>query len=173
MTVVVLDANVLAPGFVGTASASVRLVDLWRAGAYELVVSAHLLGELARAFADPYYAARLSAAQAGRILALVRSDAHLTELTVPVSGVATQPKDDLVLSTALSGGAGYLATRDKQLLKLGGYLGVTILHPADLLDLLAHQADETAEETADTETGADESANTAENRADDEDVSTS
>ena len=55
-----LDANVLAPGFVGQASVSVRLVDLWRAGAYELALSEHLLGELARTFTDPYYRARVS-----------------------------------------------------------------------------------------------------------------
>ena len=100
------------------------------------MVSEHLLGELARTFADPYYAARVRPDQASRILALLRTDALLTPLTVSVAGVATQPKDDLVLATALSGGAGYLATRDKQLLKLGSHRGLIILHPGDLLDLL-------------------------------------
>jgi putative PIN family toxin of toxin-antitoxin system len=136
MTVVVLDTNVLAPGFVGTTSVAVRLIDLWRAGDYELVVSEHLLSELARTYTDPYYRARVSADQAGRILTLLRTDAHFTPLTVPVSGVATQPKDDLVLATGLSAGATYLATRDRQLLKLETYRGLRIVPPGRLLDLL-------------------------------------
>ncbi|MGH2530899.1 MAG: putative toxin-antitoxin system toxin component, PIN family [Thermomicrobiales bacterium] len=144
MTVVVLDANVLAPGFVGHASVSVRLIDLWRAGAYELAVSEHLLGELARTFTDPYYRARVSAEQATRILELLRTEARLTPLTVTVSGIATQPKDDLVLATGLSAGASHLATRDKQLLKLGSYAGLRILHPGDLFDLLTATIDDPA-----------------------------
>jgi putative PIN family toxin of toxin-antitoxin system len=136
MTRVVLDTNVLVPGFVGSASASARLIDLWRSGVYQLIVSEHVLAELERAFADPYYAARVSSEQARRILALLRTEAFLTPLTVSVSGVATQPKDDLVLSTGLSGDASYLATRDRQLLKLERYQGLVILHPADLLDML-------------------------------------
>lgn len=136
MTRVVLDTNVLAPAFVGTASASVRLLDLWRAGAYELVVSEHLLAELMRVFRDPYYAARVSAELADRIVAVLRQDAALTPLTVAVSGVASHPEDDLILATGVNGMADYLATRDKALLALEAHEGVRILHPVDLLRLL-------------------------------------
>lgn len=138
-TRVVLDANVLAPGFVSITSVPFRLVDLWRAGGYELVVSEHLLSELSRALTDSYYAARVSSQIATRILSLLRTRARLTDLTIPVSGIATHPEDDLVLSTALSGGATYLATFDKQLLKLGSYQSLIILHPGDLLDLLTSE----------------------------------
>ena len=139
MTAIVLDANVLAPGFVGTASASVRLIEMWRAGTFVLVVSDHLLSEVTRAFTDPYYGKRVSPERANQILSLLRSKALVTELTISVSGVATQPKDDLVLATALSGGADYLATRDKQLLKLSQFRGVSILHPSDLYAHLARR----------------------------------
>lgn len=136
MIVAVLDTNVLAPGFVGTTSVSVQLVNLWRSGGYELVVSEHLLDELSRAYADSYYRSRVSADQAARILALLRTDAHLTSLSVAVTGVATQSKDDLVLATALSAGAAYLATHDRQLLKLETYRGLQIVPPGRLLALL-------------------------------------
>ncbi|MDQ3692305.1 MAG: PIN domain-containing protein [Chloroflexota bacterium] len=132
-----MDTNVLAPGFVGIASVSVRLISLWQAGGYELVVSDHLLSELERTFGDPYFAARVPVAKATSALQLLRADARFTDLTVTVSGIATQPEDDLVLATALSGGASYLATRDKQLLKIGHYRGLLILHPGDVLDLLS------------------------------------
>jgi putative PIN family toxin of toxin-antitoxin system len=136
MTRVVLDTNVLAPGLVGSTSASARLIDVWRSGAYELIVSEHLLSELARAFTDPYFATRLSPEQTGRIFSLLRTEAILTPLDDVVSGVATQPADDLVLSTGLSAGASYLGTRDRQLLKLERYRSLTIMHPVDLLHIL-------------------------------------
>ena len=54
-----MDANVLAPGFTGKGSLTARLLDLWRSGTFRLVLSEHVLQELERALADPYFAARL------------------------------------------------------------------------------------------------------------------
>ena len=70
----------------------------------------------------------------------LREDATLTELTTPVVGVATHPEDDLVLSTALSGNASILCTRDKQLLRLHDYQTISILSPGELLALLEREA---------------------------------
>lgn len=133
---IVLDANVLAPGFTSQGSASAHLVNLWRSGAFALVLSDHLLGELARTLADPYFANRLAPGTAEAILALLDTTATLTEITVEVRGIATHPEDDLVLATALSGHAVVLCTRDKHLLRLGAHRGVTILSPGELLGRL-------------------------------------
>jgi putative PIN family toxin of toxin-antitoxin system len=97
------------------------------------VLSEHILGELARTLTDPYFAARLGPEEAAAILTLLRTNATVTELAVPVRGVATHPEDDLVLSTALSGQASILCTRDKQLLKLRSHQTVVILSPGELL----------------------------------------
>ena len=64
---------------------------------------------------------------------MLREKSIVTELTIPVVGVATQPKDDLGLSTALSGQATILCTRDRQLLKLRAYQSVVILSPGELM----------------------------------------
>ncbi len=137
MTRVVLDANVLAPAFVNPAAAAGRLVVAWRNGDFELVVSEPILAELRRTYQDPYYARRVSPAEAEAAVTLVRTRATLVALTVPVIGVATHPEDDLVLSTVASGAADYLATRDRQLLQLGNFQGARILHPADLAEQIA------------------------------------
>ena len=50
--------------------------------------------------------------------------------------MTTHPEDDLVLSTAVSAVADYLATRDRQVLKLSTFQSVRIVHPADLARLL-------------------------------------
>ncbi|HEV2106804.1 MAG TPA: putative toxin-antitoxin system toxin component, PIN family [Thermomicrobiales bacterium] len=116
---VVLDANVLAPGFLGATSASAQLIELWRQDVYELAMSEHLLGELVRPYTDPYFRRRISSVDSARVVALLRRRALFTELTVTVTDVATQPKDELVLATGLSAEASHLATRDKQQLKCG------------------------------------------------------
>jgi putative PIN family toxin of toxin-antitoxin system len=137
---ITLDANVLAPGFTSRGSASSQLVDLWRSGAFALVLSEHVLQELARTLSDPYFASRLPREEAMTILTLLSKNATVAELTVDVHGVATHPEDDLVLSTALSGQATILCTRDKQFLRLGSYLTVTILSPGKLVAHLNREA---------------------------------
>ena len=116
------------------------MIESWEDNDYELVISEHLLAELRRAFDDPYYRTRVSSQQAERILALLRAQALVTAPFVPVVGVATHPEYDLVLATALSGGASVLCTRDKQLLRLRTYATVAILSPGELLALLENEA---------------------------------
>jgi putative PIN family toxin of toxin-antitoxin system len=130
---VTLDANVLAPGFTSHGSASARLVDLWRAGIFALILSDHIMQELARTLADPYFAARLAPEAATAILTLLSTTATITELTADVHGVATHSEDDAVLATAFSGQATILCTRDKQLLRLRSYHTVAILSPGELI----------------------------------------
>ena len=133
---ITLDANVLAPGFTSHGSASARLIDLWRAGAFTLVLSDHMLQELTRTLSDPYFATRLPREDAMAILTLLSTTAIVTELTVAVRGVATHPEDDAVIATALSGQASILCTRDRQLLKIRSYQTVAILSPGELVDRL-------------------------------------
>ncbi len=132
----VLDANVLAPAFANPTATAGRLIALWQAGGFELVVSEHVIAEFRRTYADPYYARRLSPQQVDAAVALLRAEAIVTPITLPVSGVATHPEDNLVLATGLSGDADYLGTRDRQLLKLGGHLGLRIVSPGELLVIL-------------------------------------
>jgi putative PIN family toxin of toxin-antitoxin system len=140
---VVLDANVLAPGFATRArtTSAAQLIDMWQRKEYELVVSDHLLMELANTLAEPYFQKLFPQDDVHDLLLFLRREALVTELSAIVKGVATQPEDDLVLATGVSAGASYLATRDRQLLKIGFYQRLHILHPADLVDLLIQGRD--------------------------------
>ncbi|MFT4037532.1 MAG: putative toxin-antitoxin system toxin component, PIN family [Thermomicrobiales bacterium] len=128
-----LDTNVLAPGIAGAGSLSNRLFRLWREGAFVLVISDHILQELERALNDSYFAARVPRSTVAEAMRQLSVYATVIDLTINVCGVATHPEDDLVLSTALSGNASVLCTRDKQLLKLGNFDGIDILSPGELL----------------------------------------
>jgi uncharacterized protein len=137
MITAVLDTNVLVAGFVRrtTASPPAQIIDAWRAGAYTLVTSEHIIGELTRTLAEPYFRQRIAAQQADRLVDLLRRRANPTTAVV-VHGVATHQEDDLVLATAVAAQANYLVTGDKRLRDIGSYEGVQILSPREFLDIL-------------------------------------
>lgn len=135
----VLDTNVIVSGFavrVPTPGIPARILDHWRSSAFELVVSQHILEEVARTFRKPYFRRRLSSEQVTRILAALARPPGVVELSVAVQGIATHPEDDLILATAISGRAEYLVSGDRRLQAVGSYRGVTMLSPRRFLDLL-------------------------------------
>lgn len=141
----VLDANVFASGVLGyrrPESTPGEIVRRWRTRAFTLITSEHLIAEIERTLADPFFASRIPAPESAAAVEALKRDAHLTALTVTVAGVATHPEDDLVLAAAVSAAAEYLVTGDKQLQRLGVYHGVTIVSPRDFLTRL--QQDEPA-----------------------------
>lgn len=137
----VLDANVLASGFVRANSAAppVQLIDAWSRGAFTLIVSELLLDETERTLEKPYFAQRLTRAQRAKVITLLRREAVVTPLTIDITGVATHPEDDLVLAAAISAGAAYLVTGDRQLQALGSYSDVRIVSPRQFLQILSDE----------------------------------
>jgi len=135
---VTADANLLTSGAVRRHpdAAPVRFLDGWRAGRFTLILSDHLLTEVERALAKPYFLQRLSEADRREFPRVLWTEAVITPLTVTVTGVATQSADDLVLATAISGGAGFLVTGDHKLLALKSYQGVIILSVHEFLAML-------------------------------------
>jgi predicted nucleic acid-binding protein len=50
--------------------------------------------------------------------------------------VALDPKDDVIVATAVKAKAGFLVTGDRHLLSLGSHGGIRIVSPRQFLDLL-------------------------------------
>lgn len=137
-----LDTNVLASGFLGFERDTNRpgaVLRAWRAGRFELVIAEHILGELARTFGKPYFRLRFPPGDALAADALLRRRATLVAVTAPVHDIATHPEDDVVLATAISAGADYLVTGDRQLRLLGSVDGVVIVEPREFLDILGRE----------------------------------
>jgi len=108
-----IDTNVLASGFAGLEvrqSTPGAIVRHWRAGHFTLVISDHLLVELRRTFAKPYFTSRRSPTQIAAALTLLSREATVIVPGVDVAGVATHPEDDLVLATAATALVDYLIT---------------------------------------------------------------
>ena len=141
-----LDTNVLAPGIITSPqTVNGQVIQAWRENKYSLVLSEAILTELSRTLSESYFSARLTAAQIEATVNLFHSEATIVPLLVPVAGVATHPEDDLILATALSGGAHYLVTRDEKLQeKVQEYKGVSIISPLVFLQRLREDAKKAA-----------------------------
>jgi uncharacterized protein len=129
----VLDSNVLASGIVGIDvlnSTPGELIRRWRRHELIIVTSDHILQEVERALAKPYFSSRLSARQASGAMQLLKRRTEHTGIKVTVSGIATHPEDDLVLATAISAKVQYLITGDTGLQSLDSFRGVRIMSPA-------------------------------------------
>jgi putative PIN family toxin of toxin-antitoxin system len=133
-----LDTNVLAPGIITSPqTVNGQVIQAWRKNKYSLVLSEAILTELSRTLSEPYFSARLTAAQIEATVSLFRSEATIVPLRVTVAGVATHPEDDLILATALSGRVDYLVTHDEKLnKKVQEYKGVVIVSPPVFLQCL-------------------------------------
>lgn len=143
MIAAVLDTNVLASGFAGWSdpdSTPGDLIRRWRDGQYRLVVSNHILGELERTFTDRYFTRRLGPDGIRLAFAALYADATIVPITIRVFGVATQPKDDLVIATALSGRVPNLVTGDRALRERGGYRDTRCFTPREFAELLKDDA---------------------------------
>ena len=141
----VLDTNVLASGILGFAAADRapgRILRLWRDQRFVLIISADILAELLDTLAKPYFQRQLDPEQRAAAQLLLETEAVSTPVTTQVSGVATHPKDDLVLAAAVSARVDYFVTGDKPLQRLSAYRGIRILAPREFLDLLQATGDE-------------------------------
>jgi putative PIN family toxin of toxin-antitoxin system len=141
-----LDTNVLASGVI-TSEQTIngQVIQAWRENKYSLILSEAILTELSRTLSQPYFSARLTAAQIEATVNLFRSEATIVPSIVTVAGVATHPEDDLILATALSGRAHYLVTRDEKLQeKVQEYKGVSIISPLVFLQRLREDAKKAA-----------------------------
>ena len=92
----VLDVNVLASGYVSRTGAPGQILTQWTHGAFELVVSEHILTVLTGILERPYFRRRLTAQQRAANLALLRHEAILTTITAEVQGIAPDEEDDLL-----------------------------------------------------------------------------
>lgn len=115
---VVLDTNVLVSGLAYPSSVPGRVVAAWRSGGLDVVLSRHILGELARVLPRLNHRLNWRDADFADFLDIL---ALSTELVEPVSAAEEPLRDEAdrpVLGTLLAAKADYLVTGDRDLLAL-------------------------------------------------------
>jgi uncharacterized protein len=131
----VLDVNVLISALLSREGAPARIVTAWLDGAFELVVSPLLIGELRTALAYPKLRRRISPETAEEYVAiLTRTAIQTPDAPGPPGLRSADPDDDYLIALASSAGA-MLVTGDAHLIELADR--APIHAPVEFLELLA------------------------------------
>lgn len=128
----VLDANTIVSGMArfrtGTGAPAV-ILRAWVSGEFELLISDHILDEARRTLSKPYFRQHVSPDVCRDTLEAFVDQAAFISVTDVISGVATHPEDDRVLSAVASASADYLVTGDRQLQRIEVFRGSRIVTP--------------------------------------------
>lgn len=124
---IVIDTNVLVSALLIDTSLPARLIQLWRAGIFDVLSSAEQIEELKRVSRYPKIRQRLSPALAGRLVNQLR-DLAVIVTPLPEVTASPDPYDNFLRATAQAGRANFLVTGDKSgLLNLLIFGGTPIL----------------------------------------------
>ena len=144
MPVVLVDTNVWVSALINPRGFPARLKDAWLEGRFDVVVSLPLLEEIADVLTRPRIQNKykLRDNDIEELLRLLQERARHAELTGAVH-LCRDPDDDLVLETALVGGAQVLVSRDDDLkddadlitqMQINGVHVLSVQHFLDWLD---------------------------------------
>lgn len=136
---VVVDTNQFVSGAISTQGNSFILLEAIRLRRVTLIISQEQRGELADVLSRRRLRERfgVSAEVRGRILTLVDTAGVRVPLALPVPMDVRDPKDVMILASALSGRAHYIVTGDDDLLSLDGAPALGALRIVTVRDFLA------------------------------------
>jgi len=117
---VVLDPGVLVSGFITAEGPPGRIVDFWRRGVFELVVSDALLGELQHELQRPHLAVRVDGREARDYVAGLRRGAIAIDDPPNEPGLTPDPGDDHLIALARAARADLTVSGDAHLTGLVG-----------------------------------------------------
>jgi putative PIN family toxin of toxin-antitoxin system len=132
----VLDTNVLVSALISPGGPSAALLLELRAGAFELVVSPALLGELSEVLARPKFQIYVTAAEVAGYLELIEHEGTVHEDPPPArEPLSADPDDQYLLDLARAAAVDVLVSGDSHLLVLRDV--VPVMTPAEFLATLA------------------------------------
>ena len=129
---VVFDTNVFISAFATEGVCSV-LLKRARLKEFKLFVCPVVIEEVKNVLEQKFKAEKETIEE---ILEVIMETSVFVEITEEIEGVCRDRDDDLILSCALSSGANYLISGDKDLLELKEYKGIKIISPRDFEAML-------------------------------------
>jgi putative PIN family toxin of toxin-antitoxin system len=135
----VLDSTVLVSAFLTPGGAAHAVMEQARQGRFLCISAADILAETRRVLLDttrlrqryPYEDADVVDYIAGLQAAVV-----LMRDVPPLSSIVRDPNDDMIVACAVAAQAGYVVTRDLDLLSLQVYAGIHMITPEAFLAAL-------------------------------------
>ena len=126
----VLDTNVIISG-VYFSGPPYDILDAWRRGRIELVISAEILDEYRRV--GEQLAKQFPGDQVEAFLELLTLRGRIVNAPPLKENVCSDPDDDKFLACAIASGTRIICSGDKALLKASGYKGITVLNPKNFV----------------------------------------
>jgi putative PIN family toxin of toxin-antitoxin system len=142
MKKVVLDSSVLVSAFLTPRGTPATLLARARRGAFSVHLSNEIIEETARALLRPKTMARYryTAHDVKEYLVLLTEVTEAVEDIPTLRAVPIDPKEDMIVATAVKAGADYLVAGDRRhLVPLGEYRGSRIVTPREFLEILANE----------------------------------
>jgi uncharacterized protein len=127
---VVLDTNVFVSSMLVKAGNPAQVLDAWRAGRYELVISSSIVAEIRAVLAYPRIRRKYAVDDddAEQLVALLEHDALFVSGNAEVSNaIPADTKDEKILACAIDGQADMIVSGDPHLLDLGECRRIPIL----------------------------------------------
>lgn len=115
---VVLDPGVLVSAVLSRGGPAAEALDRWRAGEFDLVVSAKLLGELEEVLLRPKFQASVSEGDARGYVDALAAEAILVVDPASVPAFTGDPGDDYLVALARAASADVLVSGDAHLTEL-------------------------------------------------------
>ena len=134
---IVLDANIIVSGFPAESGPLAQIIRLWAEEQFVVMASQHIINEVETAWQKPYWQRRLPKHRIERALYTLQRRSKRVQIGDTAPKVASHRQDDLVIATAVKGGADYLVTGDKELRAVGQHEGVKIRTPQEFLEEFA------------------------------------
>jgi uncharacterized protein len=114
----VCDVGVVISGLLSPDGPPAKLLNAWRDGAFDLVVSPLWLAELEAVLARPRISAYLTPGDTASLLQALGREAIIVPDPTPQPGLTPDPGDDYLVGLARACRAAYLVSGDNHLLGL-------------------------------------------------------
>ncbi len=134
----VLDTNVFVSGGTISAGAPSQIMSHWRNQDFIVVVSPQLLAEYEEVLSRPKIRkyTGLNPEETSQYIQEIKDRTYLTNGSLTLNVLTTDPDDNLVLACAEEGMATHLVTGNKKHFPFTTYKGIQIISPKEFLSLL-------------------------------------
>ena len=138
---VVLDTNVLISAHIKPDGTAAQILEAWRGGGLEVVVSSAILEEYKSSLLKAEVRKRhgLMVEQVDELIDTLQEIAISAEASERLLIVHDDPDDNKFFECALAGGAEFIVSGDRKVLEVGVYKGILVLPPALFLKVLEEE----------------------------------
>jgi putative PIN family toxin of toxin-antitoxin system len=134
----VLDTNLFISALLTAEGNPAKILNRWKAGSFDLVISLPILKEIKRVILYPKIRKRLNWTdiEINEFLLGLAQFSFMVSGESKVDVIKDDPSDNKFLACAFEGNADYIVTGDQHLLKIKEYKGIRIISSKEFMDIL-------------------------------------